>query len=65
MIFAEIFLDEGKMKKQLKYADQKKIKYVVFIGEEEMQTNKFTIKNMISGEQKQLAREEILRYLDL
>lgn len=64
-ISAEIFPDEGKMKKQLKYADQKKIKYVVFIGEEEMQTNKYTLKNMVSGEQKQLTRGEILRFLVL
>lgn len=64
-ISAEIFPDEGKMKKQLKYADQKKIKYVVFIGEEEMQTNKYTIKNMVNGEQKQLTKEEVLRFLVL
>lgn len=64
-ISAEIFPDEGKMKKQLKYADQKKIKYVVFIGEEEMQTNKYTLKNMVSGEQKQLTRGEVLRFLVL
>ncbi len=64
-ISAEIFPDEGKMKKQLKYADQKKIKYVVFIGEEEMQTNKYTLKNMVSGEQKQLTRGEVLTFLVL
>jgi histidyl-tRNA synthetase len=62
-ISAEIFPDEGKMKKQLKYADQKKIKFVVIIGEEEMQYSKFTLKNMVSGEQKQLTREEILKFL--
>lgn len=55
-INTEIYLDaEAKMDKQLKYADQKGIPYVVIIGPKEAQANSATIKNMKSGEQKTLA----------
>jgi histidyl-tRNA synthetase len=36
----------------MEYANKKQIKFVVLIGEEEMKTGKFAVKNMISGEQK-------------
>lgn len=62
-VATEIYPDEGKMKKQMKYADQKKIKYTVFIGEEELQAQKINLKNMETGEQQLLTNEELLRLL--
>lgn len=64
-ISTEIFPDEGKMKKQLKYADQKKVKFVMFLGEEEMNANKVNIKNMITGEQYLLSEEEMVKLVTL
>jgi histidyl-tRNA synthetase len=51
-ISAELYPSAEKIKKQMEYANKKQIKFVVLIGEEEMKTGKFAVKNMISGEQK-------------
>ena len=50
----------GNMKKALNYANKLKIPYVIFIGEDEIKENKYTIKNMITGEQKSVPQEDIL-----
>ena len=50
-IAVEMYPEAAKMKKQLGYADTKKIPFVVLVGEEEMKNNQFTIKEMKSGEQ--------------
>lgn len=60
-INSEIYPDAAaKMKKQMSYADAKKIPYVVLIGTEEMQTGKLTLKNMQSGEQEKVSLEELI-----
>jgi histidyl-tRNA synthetase len=59
-ISAELYPDAAKMKKQMAYADSRKIAFVVLTGEEEMQTGKLTLKDMISGEQSKLTIEEII-----
>ena len=59
-IKAEIYPDAAKMKKQLKYADQKRIPFVLLAGEEEMENEIYTLKNMHSGEQLKLKLEEII-----
>lgn len=59
-ISAELFPESVKMKKQMNYADKKQIPYVVLIGENEMQENKLSIKNMNSGEQETLSVDEFL-----
>ena len=50
-IVTEIYPDSGKLKKQMKYADQKQIPYVVLVGEDEISSGFLTVKNMKSGEQ--------------
>jgi histidyl-tRNA synthetase len=50
-ISTEIFPDQGKLKKQMKYADQKQIPYVVLVGENEISSGVLTVKNMQTGEQ--------------
>lgn len=60
---AEIYPDAAKMKKQMKYADKKQIPWVVMVGEEEMNTEKLKLKNMESGEEELLTREEMLAKL--
>lgn len=64
-IAAEIYPSAEKLKKQMKYADDKKIPFVVFTGENEMKSTdrKLAIKNMTSGEQKSLTIEEIISML--
>jgi histidyl-tRNA synthetase len=53
-INAEIYLDEAKMEKQLKYADRKQIPYVVIIGPDEAKNDTVTVKNLNTREQKNL-----------
>lgn len=60
---AEIFPDIAKMKKQMNYANKKQIPYVVLAGDSEMETNKFTLKNMGSGEQQLITSEELINIL--
>ncbi len=57
---AEIYPEAAKMKKQMKYADDKKIPFVVFVGEEVLKKSVLTVKNMESGEQKELAIADFL-----
>ncbi len=48
---AELYPDAVKMKKQMRYADQKGIRYVILIGEKEMESGKYSMKDMLTGEQ--------------
>lgn len=63
-ITAQIYLDpQVKMEKQLKYADQKNISYVLILGPEEKEKNRVTFKNMKTREQIQRSLQEILQLL--
>jgi len=63
-ITAQIYLDpQVKMEKQLKYADQKNISYVLILGPEEKEKNRITLKNMKTREQIQRSLQEILQLL--
>ena len=53
-IAAEIYPDLGKMKKQMEYANRRGIPYVVIIGSEELQKEVATVKDMRSGEQREV-----------
>ena len=59
-IRTEIFPDSTKMKKQMSYANSKQIPFVALAGENEMAEGKFTLKNMITGEQQLVAIEELI-----
>ncbi len=61
-IRCEVYPESAKMKKQLQYADKKAIKFVVLIGEEELNSGKFTLKNMRSGEQSELSEKDLLDF---
>lgn len=59
-ISAEIYPDITKLKKQLDYANKKKIPYVVVIGEDEMKSGKLSFRHMKTGDQQSLTLDEIL-----
>ena len=59
-INAELYPDSVKMKKQMKYADQRNIPYVMLIGEQEMESKQYTLKSMTTGEQEKLTVDEIV-----
>lgn len=62
-ISAEIYPSSGKLKKQMAYADDKNIPYVILIGSDEMESGLLTLKNMKSGEQQKLTIEEVITLL--
>jgi len=59
---AEIYPDNSKMKKQLAYADSRKIPFVIIAGEDEIRKKEITVKNMITGEQKKILLSEMESY---
>ncbi len=64
-INSEIYPASAKLKKQLNYADEKKIPFVILVGSEEMDSGKLSLKNMKSGDQQKLSIEEIIEILNL
>jgi histidyl-tRNA synthetase len=62
-INAELFPDASKMKKQMGYADDKKIPFVALVGSEEIKTGAITVKNMKNGEQNKLSMDELVKSL--
>lgn len=56
---AEIYFEEGKLKKKLTYANKLNIKYVILVGEDEVNNGEFDIKDMVTGEQKKLKLSSI------
>lgn len=57
----EIYPDEVKLKKQFDYADKKGIPYFVIAGEQELTSGMLNVKNLATGEQKSVNKEEILK----
>lgn len=62
-IRADLYPDQTKIGKQFQYADKKGVEYAVLAGTSEMGNNKFTIKNLRSGEQKEVTAEELIKEL--
>ena len=60
-VSCEIYPDAVKLQKQLSYADSNNIPFVVMAGENEIQTEKLTVKKMSSGEQIQCTAGEICK----
>ena len=58
-INTELYPDPAKLKKQMNYANKKNIPYVILIGEEEVNSNTMTIKNMNTGEQNRITVSEV------
>ena len=59
----EVYPEPAKMKKQMSYADAKQIPYVAIVGGDEMAQNKVMLKNMLTGEQKQVTLEQLCEIL--
>ena len=59
-IRTELYPESTKMKKQMGYADAKKIPFVAIVGENEMAENKINLKNMLTGEQNLVTIEELI-----
>ena len=58
-VAAEIYPESGKMKKQMEYVNRRAIPYVVIVGSEELASGAATVKNMQTGEQRQVSFDEL------
>ena len=59
----EMYPSSDKIKKQFSYADSRKIPFVVIMGENEIARNIVVLKNMVTGEQKEVAESELIEFL--
>jgi len=62
-IAAELYPSAVKLKKQMSYADSKQIPYVLLVGDEEVASGQWSLKNMESGEQQKVTLENLLKIL--
>ncbi len=62
-INAELYPDAAKMKKQMNHANKRNIPFVVLVGDEEITSNSYTLKNMVSGEQHKVTLKELVSFI--
>jgi histidyl-tRNA synthetase len=63
-IVAELYPDALKLKKQITYANKRDIPYVVLVGNQEMTSSTYTLKNMLDGSQKTLDFKSLVSQLN-
>ena len=59
----QVYLGQGRMKAQFKQADRCKAKIALILGEQEIQQQEISIKDLRQGTQKKVAREELIEAL--
>jgi histidyl-tRNA synthetase len=47
----------------MKYADDRRVPYVILVGAEEMASGQLSLKNMVTGEQERLALSDVIQRL--
>jgi histidyl-tRNA synthetase len=62
-VMAELYPDQVKLKKQMSYADSRKIPYIIIAGEEEIRNGEITIKVMSSGEQRKILLSDLKSFV--
>lgn len=60
----EMYPDKAKIGKQFQHADKRGIQFAVLVGEEEINNEKFTLKNLVTGEQESLSFDDLLKKLN-
>jgi histidyl-tRNA synthetase len=64
-ISCDLYPEPAKIKKQMAYANARKVRWVAIIGESERQLGIFTLKNMTTGEQQPCSAEELQQVMGL
>ncbi|WP_436516002.1 histidine--tRNA ligase [Ekhidna sp. To15] len=59
---ADLYPDTDKIKKQFNYADKIRTPYTLIIGDNEMQSGEYMLKNMDSGEQNPMNLDKIIQH---
>lgn len=60
---AEVAYSDKSFKAKMKEADRRKVSYILVVGENEITTQKYSLKNMITGEQVNLSKEDCLKQI--
>ncbi|MDP4282527.1 MAG: histidine--tRNA ligase [Bacteroidota bacterium] len=61
---SEIYPEPAKLKKQMEYSNRKNVQWVILAGKEEMEKEMVTVRNMSTGEQKQVGKEEMITIIN-
>ena len=59
-----VYTEEAKLKKKFKYADSLDIPYTIVLGEDEVKSGKYTLKNMKTGEQDLFELDQIVEKMN-
>ena len=59
-INTQIYLEDKKIKAKFKYIDKLQTPFAIVIGDDEIKENKYTLKNMKTGEQEKLFIEDVI-----
>ena len=62
-INSELYPTADKIKKQMNYANNKGVQFVVMVGEDEIKSGQLTIKDMRSGDQSRMKVSELIKTL--
>ncbi|MFV5696065.1 histidine--tRNA ligase [Flavobacterium sp. LB3P122] len=62
-IKVELYPDNAKLAKQFQHADKRGIPFAVIVGEQEIESNSFSLKNLVTGEQVLLDYEGLKKIL--
>ena len=62
-ISSELYPKKAKMKKQMTYANNKGVQFVILVGENEMKSGVLAVKDMNTGEQSNLNISELIKQL--
>ena len=62
-INTEVYPDLAKMKKQMKYANDKNIPFVALVGDREIESGLLTVKDMIKGDQWEVSISDLIKKL--
>ena len=61
-INTDIYPTYGKFQKLMKYANKSGNRHVLIIGSQEVEEEKYTLKNMHTGDQQKLSPKEIIQF---
>lgn len=59
-----VYTEEAKLKKKFKYADSLDIPYTIVLGEDEVKSGKYTLKNMKTGDQDLFELDQIVEKMN-
>jgi len=62
-INTELYPASDKIKKQMTYANNKEVEFVVIVGEDEMNSGKLSVKNMKTGDQKNMSMSDLINLI--